>query len=249
MHRLPLDFVPPVIAHRGSRLRAPENTMPSFMAARDEGAIWLETDVKLTADGIPILMHDDTLDRTTDGRGSVADRTWDEIKALDSGGWFSPAFAGTRVASLAELLDFARMAGMRLNLEIKPCPGRTRATTMVTLIEVAKMWPDYAPIPLISSFDIEALMVAAQLHPDWPRGLLLDEWRDDWREVATATMATTLNLNAELLTPERLAQLRTANMPILCYTVNDPARAQSLMQSGVQAVFSDNPGEMLRALF
>ena len=243
-----LDFTPPVIAHRGARRRAPENTMAAFKAAREDGAVWIETDVKLTSDGVPILMHDDTLNRTTDGRGSVADMPWAEMQKLDAGAWFSPAFKGTRIPTLAELLLFAREAGMRLNLELKPCPGRTQATVMVALIEAAKLWPESAPAPLISSFDVEALTMAAQLHPDWPRGLLLDDWRDDWRELASLTQATTINLSARIATPERITLLRDAQKSVLVYTVNDASRARALLQDGVQAVFSDNPAEILEAL-
>ena len=243
-----LDFLPPVIAHRGARNRAPENTLAAFKAAWEDGAKWIETDVKLTADGIAILMHDDDLDRTTDGKGPVADMSWAEVKKLDAGGWFSPSFKHEPVARLSDLLGFASKAQMRLNLELKPCPGRTRATVMVALIEAAKLWPETAPLPLISSFDVEALTIAAQLHPEWPRGLLLDEWRNDWRELAALVQAATIHLNANILTPERIALLRETKRPILAYTVNDAAQAKMLLQNGVSAVFSDNPGEILKAL-
>jgi glycerophosphoryl diester phosphodiesterase len=243
-----MHFVPPVIAHRGARASAPENTLAAFEAARQDGATWIETDIKLTADGVPILMHDDTLERTTNGHGAVADTTWAEMQAFDAGSWFGPAYAGSRIPSLAELLAFALEFGIRLNIELKPCPGRARVTTMVALIEIAKLGSDAMPPPLISSFDIEALTIAAQLHPDWPRGLLLDQWRDDWREVMTVTRATTLHLNAKMLTTERLRALRETGVPLLAYTVNDALRARELLTGGVRAVFSDNPGEMIRNL-
>ena len=149
---------------------------------------------------------------------------------------------------MSDLLLFARDNGLRLNLELKPCSGRTRATTMVALIEATTLWPDSAPPPLISSFDIDALVIASQLHPEWPRGLLLDDWRDDWRELAVQTRASTLNFNADLLTPERLTLLKTAHLPILAYTVNDAKQAVSLLQNGVSAVFSDDPAALLPAL-
>ncbi|MDE2030139.1 MAG: glycerophosphoryl diester phosphodiesterase, partial [Alphaproteobacteria bacterium] len=190
-----LNFRPPVIAHRGARARAPENTMAAFEAAREDGAAWIETDVKLTADGVPVLIHDDLLDRTTNGHGAVADMDWAEMRELDAGGWFAPVFAGARVPRLAELLAFARDSDMRINLELKPCPGRALATVMVSMIEAAKLWPADAPPPLISSFDAEALTIASRLHPGWPRGLLLDGWRDDWRELAGLTRASTLHVN------------------------------------------------------
>jgi glycerophosphoryl diester phosphodiesterase len=242
-----INFFPPFIAAGGACIRAPENTMASFAAAREDGAGWIEADVKLTADGIAILMHDDTLDRTTNGRGNVADMTWAQMRDLDAGSWFAPSFTGTRVPALAELLAFARATGMRLNLEIKPCPGRARATTIVALIEIAKAWPEAALPPLISSFDIEALTVAAQLHPGWPRGLLLAQWREDWREVMTLTRATTLNINADLLTPERLAILRQTHVPMLAWNVSDAAQARDLFAGGVKAVFCDDPAQLLKA--
>jgi glycerophosphoryl diester phosphodiesterase len=222
--------------------------MAAFRAAHADGAVWIETDVKLTLDGVPVLFHDDLLDRTTNGKGAVAAISWSDLQDLDAGSWFGKEFAGARVPALAELLVFAVQADMRLNLELKPCPGRARATAMVALIEAAKTWPQSLPAPLISSFDIEALVVAAQIHPDWPRGLLLDEWRDDWREQAELTQASTLHVNEELLTPERLVQLRLSGFPLLSFTVNDPARARHLLSNGVRGIFTDDPGAMLQAL-
>jgi glycerophosphoryl diester phosphodiesterase len=243
-----LDFIPPVIAHRGARIRAPENTIASFRAAREDGALWIETDIKLTSDGTPILMHDNLLDRTTNGRGDVAAMAWKDMQNLDAGAWFSPSFKNTRIPTLAQLLAFARESGTRLNLELKPCPGRTQATVMVALIEAAKLWPESAPVPLISSFDVEALSLAAQLHPGWPRGLLLDQWRNDWPVLAAKTQASMVTISDEIATPEHIAVLNAARMSVLVYTVNDPARAKSLLNGGVQAVFSDNPAEILRSL-
>jgi glycerophosphoryl diester phosphodiesterase len=240
------DFIPPVIAHRGSSARAPENTLAAFEAAFADGAKWVEADIKLSSDGMPILMHDERLERTTNGRGAVADMNWADIRKLDAGRWFSPAFANTPVTAMAELLAFACATNLRLNLELKPCPGRTQATVMVALIEAVKLWPETAPPPLISSLDVNALMIATQMHPGWPRGLLLDEWREDWPDVVAQTQASTLNIREELLTSDILAQLRGASLPVLAYTVNDPARARHLLQNGVRAVFTDTPAVLLK---
>lgn len=222
--------------------------MPAFIAAREDGAQWIETDVKLTEDGVPVLMHDDTLDRTTNGSGLVADMTWADMQQLDAGSWFAPEFAGTPVPALEELLVFARAAHMRLNLEIKPSPGRARATTMITLINTARVWPHALPPPLISSFDIESLLIAAQLHPGWPRSLLLDEWREDWQELAVLTQATVLSLNANMLTPARIAMLNASSFPLLAYTINDSTRARVLLQAGFRAVLSNDPANVLGSL-
>jgi glycerophosphoryl diester phosphodiesterase len=243
-----LTFRPPVIAHRGARARAPENTLAAFQLAHEEGAVWIETDVKLTHDGVPILMHDDMLDRTTGGKGPVAGMAWADMQKLDAGSWFGAAYENERIPRLSEALEFVLAHNMRINLEIKPCPGRAQATTMVALIEAAKIWPKNKSPPLVSSFDSEALMIAAGLHPEWPRGLLLKEWREDWAQEARKTSTNTLHLNAKLLTKERLDMLMESRLPILAYTVNDPVRAKELLHWGVRAVFTDNPAELIKAL-
>jgi glycerophosphoryl diester phosphodiesterase len=243
-----LSFHPPVIGHRGVKGLAPENTMASFRRAKDEGVRWLETDVKLTKDGVPILMHDDTLDRTTNGHGPVLTTDWADIRKLDAGGWFAPEFVGERVPHLTEFLQFAREYGMRINVEIKPCLGRSQATAMVALIEIAKIWPRTAPPPLISSFDVDALITAAQLHPEWPRGFLFEEWPEDLRALMNMTEPSVLGIDHEILSDSRIAVLKKTGLPLLAYTVNNPARAQQLLGQGFVAVFSDNPKPILEIL-
>ncbi len=243
-----LKFDPPVIAHRGVRAEAPENTLTAFRQAIAQGVRWLETDVKLTHDGMPILIHDDLLDRTTNGHGPVADMVWAEMKNLDAGSWFNPSFADARIPHLAEALRFVLDNKLRLNLELKPCPGRTQATVMVSMIEAAKIWtPEFEP-PLISSFDVNALIIASRLHPDWPRGLLLDQWQDNWPELVKMTDVATININEAVLTADRVQQLKESGHIVLSYTVNDPIRAKELLHWGVTAVFSDNPKEIIKSL-
>lgn len=245
-HIVPLSFSPPVIAHRGVRALAPENTLSSFSLAAEQGIGWVETDVKLSHDGVPILFHDDVLEHVTSGHGAVADKSWDELRQLVVRGGISPST--DVIPTLQDALRLVFDRGLRINLELKPCAGRTQVTTMVTMIAAARMWPEDCPPPLISSFDIEALTIASRLHPDWPRGLLLDSWRDDWRELSLLLRISSLHVNADCLTQDRIDMVRGAGLPLLAYTVNDPLQARSLLQSGVTAVFSDNPAEILRAL-
>ena len=243
-----LVFNPPVIAHRGNCAEAPENTLASLMLARAQNAPWVECDVKITSDGVPILMHDDTLDRTTDGHGKVADAMWAEVKTLDAGGWFNPRFRGERVPHLTEALRLVLDSGMRLNLELKPCPGRAKATTMVALIEASKWWaPEHAP-PLLSSFSEDALMSAMQLQPQWPRSFAFDKMDQDWRGAAERIEAQALTVDEGILNRETLRSLKQTNLPILAYTVNDPARAKELINAGVSAVFSNNPHALIKVL-
>jgi glycerophosphoryl diester phosphodiesterase len=241
-------FDPPVIAHRGVRSVAPENTIAAFKRVRESGARWFETDVKLSRDGVPLLFHDDEVSRTTDGQGAVAEMDWEQLHDLDAGSWFDPAFKSERVPKLSDGLRVAFDQNLRINIEIKPCPGRSLATSMVAMIEIAKMWTDRHAQPLISSFDIDALITSSRMHPEWPRGLLLEDWRDDWQDIAERVDAATVHFDEEHLTEDRLATLRQSTRPILAYTVNDPKRAIHLINAGIKAVFSDNPAVVIDAL-
>ncbi len=243
-----LSFYPPVIAHRGARSNAPENTLAAIRLAREQGAGWVEVDVKLTQDGIPILMHDETLERTTNGKGLVAEASWQDLRMLDAGTWFGAHFANERIPTLTETLHCVLDSGLRINLEIKPCPGRAQATTMVSLMETAKIWPEDVLPPLISSLNIECLQIADQLLPHWPRGLLFDEWDEDWLRLAEKAHADTIHLSEKILNSGRIKNLIRSERPILAYTVNDPHRANDLLSQGISAVFSDNPKEILAAL-
>lgn len=240
-----LEFSPPVIARRGATRRAPENTLESFKAARDGGVRWIGTNVKLTSDGIPVVIYDESLDRTTNGHGAVSEMAWPEMRALDAGSWFGSEFNAAHIPTLAQALDFAVKNDIRLELELRPGPGRTLATTMIALIEVVKARHDPQAPPLISSFDVETLKVAYHMHPDLPRALFLDEWREDWRELATVTQASAIGVNEKLLTPERLRVIRATSVTLLAYTVNDAERARDLLATGVSAVFTDYPREII----
>jgi glycerophosphoryl diester phosphodiesterase len=243
-----LAFHSPVLAHRGAMDSAPENTLAALYAAREQGALWAEVDVKITQDGVPILMHDDTLDRTTNGSGLVADASWEKVQTLDAGSWFDARYAGERVPHLDDVMRVALETELRLAIELKPCPGRARATTMVVLIEMAKKWPEGTEPPLISSFDVESLEIAAQLQPPWPRCFIMPDWRDDWREIVEKVGASAVSMDEKALTEERVAAFRSVEMPLLAYTLTDPARAKELLGWGVSAVYADRPRAILAHL-
>jgi glycerophosphoryl diester phosphodiesterase len=238
--------IPRIIGHRGAKAHAPENTLASVRLARAQGARWVEVDVKLSRDGAPVLMHDERLERTTDGRGEVRDMDLADLRRLDAGRWFSAEHAGERIPTLEEFLDLAAGLGLGANLEIKPCPGREAETARVAL-EVARRRAPGLPV-LVSSFAVESLEAALETAPDRPRGYLMDEERPDWAAVADRVAAATLNVNAQRQTRESVAAYRASGRPVLCYTVNDPSRAAELLGWGVSAVFTDDPREMLAAL-
>jgi glycerophosphoryl diester phosphodiesterase len=234
-----VDDLPRIIGHRGAAAEAPENTLAAIRQADLSGARWVEVDVKLTRDGAPILFHDDGLERTSDGTGPMRERTLDELRGLDAGGWFDPRFAGEPVPTLEEALDLCLELGLGLNLEIKPCPGRERETAEVALATLARQWPATAARPLISSFSESSLRVAQQFAPDLPRGFLATALPREWERRAKNLGCTTVNLGWQRLTRAEVDAVRAAGFAVLVYTVNDAERARRLMSWGVRAVFTD----------
>ncbi|HEX6141517.1 MAG TPA: glycerophosphodiester phosphodiesterase [Geminicoccaceae bacterium] len=239
--------LPRIIGHRGAAAEAPENTLASIRAAHAAGTRMVEFDVKLTADDEPVLLHDDRLERTTDGRGPVRERSLEEVRALDAGGWFDRRFAGERVPHLDQAIALCLELGLRVNVEIKPCPGREVRTAEVTLERLRAIWPAAAPAPLVSSFEEAALEVARDRQPDWPRGYLCEALAPDWQARLARLGCATLNLGWRRLSRSDVATLRAAGVPLLVYTVNDVDRARRLLAWGVSALFTDTVGSLIRA--
>lgn len=242
--------LPPIIGHRGSAGLAPENTLAGIRRAHEEGASWVEFDVKLTADGVPILMHDDRLGRTTDGKGKVASKTLVEIQALDAGAWFDQTFAGERVPTLRATLELCIELGLGVNVELKPCPGREEETAKLALGTLVDAWPGHLnlPAPLISSFDQKALAAATSLEPDLLRGCLVSRVPTVWEATLRKYGCSTLNVSNRWIRKKHIESAQAAGVPVLVYTVNDPERALALWQTGVTSIFTDRVDLMVAAL-
>lgn len=241
--------IPRIIGHRGAAGYAPENTLESIRTAADTGADWVEFDVKLTKDQVPVLFHDETLERTTNGFGNVADTLYEDIRQLEAGSWFSDGFAGIGIPTLGEALDAVLEHDLGLNLEIKPCPGREKETAEVALDLLSQIWDDHDRL-LISSFSHVAMETALDMAGDWARGLLLPaEWPESWREMAEYLDVSTFNIDGNACTREQVETLLRLNKPVLAYTLNDPDRAGFLQQWGVDGFFSDVPDVIREAVF
>ncbi len=181
------------IAHRGAGQLAPENTLAAFRLGAQYGYRMFECDVKLSADGVPFLLHDATLTRTTSGAATTTgvsavagDHPWATLSQLDAGSWHSSAFAGEPLPTLDHIAQFCLRNGHGLNIEIKPTPGTERRTGEVVAAHAAGLWHDAAVPPLLTSFQPEALAGARDGAPDLPRGLLLDSLWSGWLETARA---------------------------------------------------------------
>ncbi len=163
---------------------------------------------------------------------------WDELLKVDAGSWFSGAFKGEKLALLSDVAQRCREHRMMANIEIKPTTGTDADTGRVVALAARALWSDMTA-PLLSSFSIEALEAAQQAAPELPRGLLLDEWRDDWQALTTRLGCVSIHLNHKLLDQARVAQLKDAGLRILVYTVNSPRRALELLAWGVDCICTD----------
>ena len=245
---MPLLDLPRIIGHRGAAAVAPENTLAGFRRAHALGARWVEFDVRLTADDRCVLLHDDLLDRTTDGSGPASELTLDQLAVLDAGSWFDPSFAGEPIPTFEETIDLLAELGLGANVEIKPHRGAEAETAEAVCRILQASWPAQLPKPLVSSFAYAALETAYQVAPELHRGLLLGRLGSDWRALAEAVEATTINCDHAKLNEKQAKEVRAAGYPLLAYTVNHAGRAQELFGWGVSAVFSDAPDQVVRAL-
>ena len=236
-----------VLGHRGACAWAPENTLRSIRRAATDGASMVELDVQLTAEGRCVLMHDMTLDRTTDGSGVLSSSFLADISGLDAGKWFSEAFVGELVPTLEEVIDLALELNLGLNIEMKASPGREVETALTTIGVLRSAWPTSLPRPLLTSLDRTCLEVAASLAADWPKGLIADTLPDDWCSVGESLQLEAFHLDERTLGPEVLGRVSDAGYDVAAWTVNDLPRAQQLRKWGISAIISDDPGLLLKA--
>lgn len=227
------------IAHRGAGKLAPENTLAAFRLGRQHGYRMFECDVKLSADGVPFLLHDTTLERTTNGRGLAGARPWSELALLDAGSWHSRAYQGEPLPTLAQIAQFCLANDCRVNLEIKPTPGTEAATGDAVARAAAKLWSGQGVAPLLSSFEPPALAAARGAVPELPRALLLEELPMDWLEMARTLDCVAIVCDHPLWNGDSVAQAKKAGFRCLSYTVNDEATAQRLMSLGVDSIITD----------
>jgi glycerophosphoryl diester phosphodiesterase len=230
---------PRLAAHRGAGKLAPENTLAALRFGHARGYRMAEFDVKLSADGVSFLLHDATLERTTNGIGRADALTWRELAQLDAGGWHSPAFAGEPLASLAAIARFCRANDVAVNIEIKPAPGRERETGAAVALDAKTLWAGADVRPLLSSFSDAALDAAREAAPELPRAWLIENLPDDWRDQIVRLGCIALNPKHTLLTQDVVHDVRGAGLRVATWTVNDPARAAELAGWGVDTIVTD----------
>jgi glycerophosphoryl diester phosphodiesterase len=229
------------IAHRGAGKLAPENTLAAFRLGASHGYRMFECDVKLSADGVPFLLHDATLDRTSNGQGLAAELSWDELSRLDAGSWHSPAYAGEPLASLETVAHYCLDNALSLNIEIKPTPGSESLTGTVVANAAARLWAD-APqgsLPLLSSFQADALEAARVAQAHLPRALLLDALQSGWLETALKLDCVAVVCKHTQWDAVSVQQAQSAGLKVLSYTVNEASAVDRLWALGTDGIITD----------
>ena len=227
------------VAHRGAGKLAPENTLAAFRVGAGHGYRAFECDVKLSADGVPFLLHDSTLERTTPERGVAGQRPWSELSRLDAGGWHSSAYAGEPLPSLNAIARYVQSNGFALNLELKPTPGQDRATGVAVGASCAALWKGVATPLLFSSFRPEALRGAREAATHIPRALLLDSLSEGWYDTVTDLGCVAVVTHFRLMDAALVKLLHADGLRALCYTVNEAADAERLRAAGVDGLITD----------
>ena len=230
-----------IIGHRGAAAYAPENTIASFEKAYALGCRFIEFDVMLSADGEAFIFHDDKLKRTTNGRGEFGNVNADYVRSLDAGRWYSKKFLNEKIPSLKETIQWLTAKDMHANIEIKPYPGQTEQTTTAVLTHINRYWPHDKKLPLISSFDVDALVLCRSLSPEIPLGLLLDKWQDNWEKLVSDLHCSSVHMSKRVATAKRVSDIKQKGYSVFVYTINRRRKANKLFGWGVDAVFSDRP--------
>lgn len=252
MNRRNFTPIPPhnrLIGHRGLAARAPENTMASFKLAASEGIDWVELDIQLTQDHFLVIFHDDTLERTTNGKGLVFEHTLDELSKLDAGSWFDPRFKDEHIPEFATTLPKLIDLNLQLNIELKvpkaPPEGYLYRFALIFSQILRSLWPANRAYPLVSSFNWPLLEAVRTYLPNLPIGYLSNTCSYDLIDKVIPINNASFHCNYHAINADLLDFAHKHGVPILVYTVNDPKEASELLKQGVYALFSDDPTHLL----
>lgn len=228
-----------IVGHRGAADLAPENTLSAFRVSIERGADFVETDVQLTADGVPVLMHDPEVDRTTDGHGPLSRYTFDQLRSLDAGSWFAPEFAGERVPTLEEFLTLLEPAPTRAFVEIK---GEWPSEKIVEVLELLRA-RSFSPRVVLASFEVDTLETIRAHAPEFATILLTRELDQSVVDLVTRLRVSAICARDKLLEqhPATLKKLRDAGIGTIAYTLNTKKQWKRAQAMGVDFFVTDDP--------
>ena len=236
--------VPWVIAHRGASGHAPENTLAAFRRAAELGATFIETDLHLTRDARFVAIHDSTLERTTNGQGSVHDATLAELRRLDAGYWYDREFTGEKIPTLDEVLAFSQQHDVVFYLEIKYDVAWGMHHALVAAINNSQS----AARTVVISFDPSTLAAVRRLDPSIMVGLLADQndfaARPDLVKTAQNAGARQLCLHSSLLTADLVDRAHQADLHVVGWTINEAEEMRAAMRLGADGIMTDLPDRL-----
>lgn len=226
--------IPKVIGHRGAKASIPENTLSSFLEAKKQGASWIEFDVMLSKDNVPVIFHDETLKRMTGENGRIDEKTLSELKELKVN-------KTETIPTLEETLELSKELNLGINIEIKPSKIELTKITTKQILEVLKNSNISSDKVLFSSFQWDTLEYIYQNASEYSIGVLVNKNSKDWKKTAIRLNAFSVNFGDSDLTVEMVDDAISSGFKVLVYTVNSIERAEELWEMGVSSVFSDCP--------
>jgi glycerophosphoryl diester phosphodiesterase len=232
--------VPWIIAHRGAAGHAPENTLASFERAVELGAGFIETDLHLTRDGQFVAIHDATLDRTTNGRGTVREFTLAELRKVDAGLWYDRSYMGQRIPTLGEVLDFARKHDVVFYLEVKYDAAWGMHHALVAALKEAQS----AARTIVISFDPRTIAAIRRLDASLMVGLLMKDPKVDAVRAALDVGARQLCPKTTIVTPELVEQAHRAGLQVVTWTANQVEEMHLMIAAGVDGIMTDFPDRL-----
>nr|WP_314257421.1 glycerophosphodiester phosphodiesterase family protein [uncultured Devosia sp.] len=228
-------------AHRGASAVAPENTSAAFRAAAEQGARWVELDVALLGDDTLVVIHDDSVDRTTSGQGALGDLTAADVATLDAGSWFDPRFSDERLPKLEQVIGLLGELGLSANIEIKQHKHHKSLDHLVHAVQAAIDGRRESTDVMISSFDPEALKAMHALEPSLEMAMLWWSPPLDWAEKLRAIPSKSIHMNYKALSLGLLEDTRQHNIRVRAWTSNNPVELLSFWGAGLTGVITDNP--------
>jgi glycerophosphoryl diester phosphodiesterase len=231
-------------AHRGGGNLGPENTLAAFRAGAALGFRHFECDVQVSAEGMPFLMHDVTLERTTSGCGVAGQQTWADLSTLDAGRWHSEEFTGEPIVTLEGIARWSAGIAAVLDIEIKPRPGSEQITAEGVADAAARFWYGSPVPPWLSSFSSVALEQARRVAPHLSRGLLFDTPREGWLDEALALDCRSVVFHHSVVDTDLIVLAHRSKLNVLAYTVNDAVEALRLIRSEIDGIITDELREL-----
>jgi len=234
-----------LIGHRGVGGLRPENTYCSFQYAAELGIDWIEFDVQLTKDEQWVIMHDDTIDRTTNGHGKIGDFTWAQIEQLEAGLWYTPPYPDQPIPTLVKTLGLASQLGLSLNIEIKSPDKDPHKHARLMAEFIGKYLQESHVTVLISSFNLPCIVELGRILPDLAISYLVDFFSPETISITKANNFRSINCDVKTITENDLKIATQHNIPVMLYTINDKALAKFWLDKGIAAVFTDRADLLL----